>query len=206
MAESPHWSFLVVGTSPALPWWLKLHRRWWALTRMDLPWWRQRTTEQLLWPAWRQRRWERKLAPEIASWRAREAQDPRVVPAPISSIKRSHRPGRIGAAWRWTLYRTPLTPVLARTRFEYRRLRGRARADGRNYVGWTVQVGAAQQRWTNAPPVGAVGVIRSARYQLTSGEYEHNMEFPGGQWGCGPLPREGLELIPPEGRRGAAAA
>lgn len=180
-------------------WWV--WRQWWVLWHLDVPKWRRQAAERVFWSAWRVRRWKRKLAPQIAAQRAREADlategPARVVPTPIWSIKESYYPSRARAAWRWTLYRTPLNPVLARLRFWYHRLNGTAKADGRNYVGWTVRVNQDLTHHTGTA-AGAKGRIIHARHQLLHGEYEHDIEFPGGRVACVPLPYPGIELIAP---------
>jgi hypothetical protein len=172
-----------------------------VLWRLDIPKWRHQAWQRVFWPAWRVRYWERKLTSEVAECRAREAEvaaefGGHVVPSPIWNIKESHYPSRLLAAWRWTLYRTPLTPALSRARFALRRLVGVARADGRNYVGYRARI-TPDLKHLNGLSVGAEGVVTHARHQLNSGELEHDIDFGDGRRACTWLPRPGIELIAP---------
>lgn len=143
---------------------LRLRRWWW-----DLRFWCYDRWQVLCWPEWRRRGWDRR--------NANPSKRPRDYRLYVRVIQRLR-----------------CYDVLARSRFRLRKLRGRTRADGRYYVGWTARVVESMES-RKGPPAGTEGTITHAVYHL-NGELEHTIEFPQGRASI-PLPAKEIDLIPP---------
>ncbi|MGH4025219.1 MAG: hypothetical protein ACRDRV_11640 [Pseudonocardiaceae bacterium] len=142
----------------------RMRRRWW-----DFRFWCYDRWRALCWPGWRRSRWDRRNAnPDIPP------RDYRLYVRIIRSLG--------------------CYDALARARFWLWKLRGRTRADGRHYVGWTAQVVKSMES-RKGPPTGTEGAITHAVYHL-SGELEHTIEFPQVRVSL-PLPANEINLIPP---------